>query len=113
MKTAYFNRFSIDLPEQCILDCSSPGQDASESVAYWLPQITLELDEEKLRAELKEYGAWDNEALADHSANLERILWSAACNLREELTLEWRAAMSEESFEELCDESFEYWLRSH
>ena len=34
-----------------------------------------------LRAELKEYGAWSEEELADHEANLDRILWLACGNI--------------------------------
>lgn len=33
--------------------------------------------------ELKEYGAWDVEELVDHEQNLHRILWLAACDIRE------------------------------
>lgn len=33
------------------------------------------LDAESLRRELKEYGAWDADELADHDANLSRWLW--------------------------------------
>lgn len=35
-------------------------------------------DEDKLRAELKEYGAWDEVELSDHSMNQARMLWLAA-----------------------------------
>ena len=33
---------------------------------------------EVLREELKEYGAWSAEELADHDANLTRLVWIAA-----------------------------------
>jgi hypothetical protein len=36
------------------------------------------IDPESLRLELKEYGAWDETELSDHSANLDRIVWLAA-----------------------------------
>jgi hypothetical protein len=36
-----------------------------------------------LRAELKEYGAWTAEELAEHDLNLNRILWLAANSVRE------------------------------
>lgn len=32
----------------------------------------------ELASELREYGAWDAEDLADHDQNLQRILWLAA-----------------------------------
>jgi hypothetical protein len=39
-----------------------------------------------LSAELKEYGAWSAEELADHSQNIQRILWLAASDIREQLS---------------------------
>jgi hypothetical protein len=43
-----------------------------------------EIDPELLRNELKEYGAWDAEELADHDQNLQRLLWSLAGDIVEE-----------------------------
>ncbi len=43
-----------------------------------VPAIRRQLDKikpETLQAELREYGAWDDAELADHDANLSRILW--------------------------------------
>lgn len=37
-----------------------------------------------LRNELKEYGAWNSEELADHDQNIQRILWLAAGDIVEE-----------------------------
>jgi hypothetical protein len=34
-----------------------------------------------LREELREYGAWDAEDLANHAANLARLLWLACGDL--------------------------------
>jgi hypothetical protein len=36
------------------------------------------LKPEDVRAELREYGAWNAEELADHEQNLQRLLWLAA-----------------------------------
>ena len=43
-------------------------------------------DREKLRRELKEFGAWDQEELADDDRNVIRMVWCAACDLKEEET---------------------------
>lgn len=51
------------------------------SIAKQLSQI----DPILLAAELKEYGAWEAHELADHSQNLQRILWLASGDIREEL----------------------------
>lgn len=36
-----------------------------------------------VRDELREYGAWDAEELADHEQNLQRIVWLAAGDISE------------------------------
>ncbi len=41
------------------------------------------IDAAKLRDELREYGAWSEEELADHEQNLQRILWIAAGDILE------------------------------
>jgi len=38
-----------------------------------------------IRAELAEYGAWDDAELSDDAENRERIVWIAAGNIQEEL----------------------------
>ena len=42
------------------------------------------LPADKIRAELKEYGAWDEIELADDDANLRRLIWAAANNIAED-----------------------------
>jgi hypothetical protein len=49
-------------------------------IALQLAKITPEV----LRLELREYGAWDAEELADHKTNLGRILWLAGGDIRDE-----------------------------
>jgi hypothetical protein len=44
------------------------------------PRIKRQLakiDPALLRNELREWGAWDDDELSDHDANLDRILWLA------------------------------------
>jgi hypothetical protein len=51
-----------------------------------LPAIATQLsaiDPAILAAELKEYGAWDEEELANHEENTIRLLWIAGCDIRE------------------------------
>ena len=38
---------------------------------------------EQIKAELREYGAWEDSELSDHEANLSRILWIACGDLKE------------------------------
>jgi hypothetical protein len=39
---------------------------------------------ETLVAELREYGAWDDDELSDHAQNLQRLLWLMAGDIVEE-----------------------------
>lgn len=41
------------------------------------------IDPAALRKELAEYGAWDEQELADHEQNIQRILWIAAGDIVE------------------------------
>lgn len=84
MNTAYFDRFSIDLPDEAVQDCSHQGQ-CDADVEAWAGRIARPADAtpEALAAELKEYGAWDAEQLADDAANWHRIIWIAAGNIKE------------------------------
>ena len=66
---------------------SHQGQ-CDDDIAYLrtVPRIRRQLakiNPELLRKELKEYGAWDDEDLADHDANLSRILWIACGDIVE------------------------------
>jgi hypothetical protein len=70
------------------LDCSVPGMDADDAVtallkrAYIRAQMSA-LDPEIVRAELREYGAWDEAELRDVDANQKRLLWLACGDIRE------------------------------
>lgn len=82
---AYFNRFSIEMPEQAVKDCSHSGA-CDEDVERWSKQIQrpAECTMTNLQAELSEYGAWDEDELDDDKANWERIIWLAAENISDE-----------------------------
>ena len=63
--------------------CSHPGQcDADIDYLLLTDGISAQVstwDPETLRAELAEYGAWEETELADHEANIKRMVW-LACN---------------------------------
>ena len=85
---ATFERFSIQMTKREALTASHQGdctEDVQQLVA--MPKIRRQLDNldpATIRAELAEYGAWDNLELSDDTANRERIIWLAACDIREE-----------------------------
>lgn len=85
---AYFDRFTIKMTLEDAKTASHPGR-CDEDVEYIRkrPKIARQLakiSNEDLRAELKEYGAWDAEELQDREDNERRIVWIAAGNIREE-----------------------------
>ena len=41
------------------------------------------LDRDLVKAELREYGAWDDAEMIDHEANLQRLVWLAGCGISE------------------------------
>jgi hypothetical protein len=67
---------------QDLLDCGGPG-DASGAVAYVRQTYQVTGDEKTCAAYLKGYGAWEPEELADHDANLDRLVWLTGCALGE------------------------------
>ncbi len=86
MVHVYFDRFTLSLPNECIDECAEPGVDASEPVGAWSTKIGRpnECTPAALNAELREYGAWDDDERADDDANWMRIIWIASNNAREE-----------------------------
>lgn len=85
MPTAHFNRFSLNLSAQCVADCSHQGP-CDEDVEHWAKYLPLPAaaTPEAIRAELKEYGAWSTEELANDNANIRRLIWIAAGNIKDE-----------------------------
>ena len=84
-KTAWFNRFDLEMPAEAVRDCSHQGQ-CDGDVEFWANKIQRPetLTPELLAAELKEYGAWDADELSDDAANWQRLIWIAAGNIKEE-----------------------------
>lgn len=85
---ASFNRFELQMTMAQAESASHQGR-CDDDVAALLEcrKIVRQLDKigpDKIRSELKEYGAWDAEELADDAANRARIVWIAAGNIREE-----------------------------
>lgn len=83
MKTAYFNRFTVDMPAEAVNQCSHHGA-CDDDVDFWQDRIAINAPPDQIRAELKEYGAWTQEELNDNQANKRRLLWLAAGNIQED-----------------------------
>lgn len=84
---ALFNRFIITLTKRQAESISGAGE--QEENVKWLlnvPAIKRQLNRinaNDIRAELKEYGAWDSNELQDSNQNLQRILWIAGGNIKD------------------------------
>lgn len=95
---AFFSRcLTLEMSEDDARNCSRPGMPADDEVAATvrLPYIAAQLDAmdaDDIRAELKECGAWDADELADDEQNRHRLVWIAACDIREALA-QWRPTM--------------------
>jgi hypothetical protein len=85
---ASFDRFEIEMTKAQAENCSHPGAcDADVLALSKNPKIIRQIkkiDPSKIAAELKEYGAWDEEELKDTDQNVQRILWIAAGNIVED-----------------------------
>lgn len=82
--TASFERFSIEMTRAQVDSCSHQGQCYEDSKAT-LDELNLTIEPHKVRDELKEYGAWTDEELSDDRENLIRIVWLAACQIKDEI----------------------------
>ena len=86
---ASFDRFEIEMTKAQAESASHMGrcdEDVQALCAH--PKIKRQLkkiSDEKLIAELKEYGAWDEEELQSREDNEQRIVWIAAGNIMNEL----------------------------
>jgi hypothetical protein len=85
---ASFNRFELEMTLAQAQSATHSGSCDDDVLALTKePRIARQLrkfDPAKLALELLEYGAWDDEELADHAQNLQRITWIAAGNITDE-----------------------------
>lgn len=75
---------SLTLPGQAIIDMARSG-DATEAVSHWAKKIhrPKTLIPSRLRAILRETGAWSEGDLSDDDVNWDRAVGIAACNASE------------------------------
>ena len=87
-RIASFERFEFPLRLEIAQMCSHQGDcgpDIEQAMA--MPEVRKELSRlspSLVRAELWDYGAWEDEELQNHELNLARILWLGAGNIVEE-----------------------------
>ena len=86
--TESLGRIELQIARDDAQSCSHAGRcDDDVAELRKAPYIRAQLDEldaVTVRDSLREYGAWDADELADHDANLTRLLWLACCDIAEE-----------------------------
>lgn len=88
MKTAQFNRFTLDLPDSAVWACAHSGA-CDDDVDTWHDKITFShINDALLASELREYGGWNPVELEDRIENEKRLLWLAAWQIREDIESE-------------------------
>ena len=75
-------RALVTVPREAVRACSHQG-DCLADVQAWLPKCRDWAADATLRAELKEYGAWDDLDTATTETLRERVLWCACGDIRE------------------------------
>lgn len=74
-----------DLPVDCIVDCSQPGQDVEPECDYWRKELDFTVNRNRAIDYIVSSGAHEREELDewedDRLANW--ILWQACCDFRE------------------------------
>lgn len=80
---------TLKLTKDCIRDCSHQGQ-CYPDIQYWLKQPRIANQMSRISPEdakncLKGYGAWNDEELNNHEDNLERVLWIACNDAKEQI----------------------------
>lgn len=85
--TSSSGRIELQMTLEQAKSASHQGQcDDDVDTLSNVPEIAEQLsaiDPEVLRGELREYGAWDSDELADHAQNIQRLLWLAAGDIRD------------------------------
>ena len=87
MQIAQFNRFEVELTDQAVAACHHQGS-CDADVEFWAPRMAKKRDMERcspeaLRAELDEYGCWDEDELSNDDDNWKRIVWMAAVYIQD------------------------------
>lgn len=81
-------RIELQMTKAQAASVSQPGKDAHLDVCALLRDKKIRrqvdrLDRDLVKAELREYGAWDDADMIDHEANLQRLVWLAGCDITE------------------------------
>lgn len=92
---ASFERFALDMDYDDALQCSHQGECVDDvTTVLCKPYIVRQLDaigDADIADELAATGGWDDIELSSAQMNRARIVWLAACQIREEADEQQRA----------------------
>lgn len=75
-------RIELNITKRDAANCSHPGPcDSDVKELSDIPSIKRQIKKinpKLLANELREYGAWNEDELKDHTQNIQRLLWIAA-----------------------------------
>jgi hypothetical protein len=68
------------IPKDAVSDCTTPGQDASPSVEYWVKKLGFTVPRDKATQYLKTFGEWSTRELQGKSdEDLTSTVFWIAC----------------------------------
>lgn len=77
----YGNYTGAEIPEQCVHECTIPGQDVTNAVNHWREKLDFNCPREMAINYLIDFGAWTSEELIAKSTDeLSAIVLWIACN---------------------------------
>ena len=78
MVWAYFNHKELQLPHECVTDCSAQGA-VDDAVEHWQKELNLGFDRQVMIEGLLEFGAWDEQELneLDDDELEQKVIWTS------------------------------------
>lgn len=80
-------KIELNITKRQAATCSHPCPcDTDVKVLRQAPALRRQLnklDPDVVKANLLEYGCWEDDELRDHETNLQRLLWLACCDISE------------------------------
>ena len=80
-----YGNFTGTIPQECVRDCSAPGQPADEAVEFWRKELNFQVPRKQAIDYLSQLGAWSREELDEKADEglAEIVLWIACGDIKE------------------------------
>ena len=84
----YFDGLSgkplVRLSHEAAMDCSTPGEDAWADCHHWKDHVEWLATPDDMRRFCRNTGGWEDSELQDYIELQHKVLWCAACDVRED-----------------------------